>query len=309
MGKKGIGFGVFLITVGILFFMIQFGVLSGSAFMVFFNHIELTISLILIVAGINMIFSKYPFVKVLTWLVFFVVMIAYGNYTQEVPEKGSDDGANKTFVVERSAKTEDGELKLKASALNLTFGATETNLIDGEAKNVGIEHEVNYKKDNSMAVVEFKTNSKDIVTKFFKDLFSKGKVSIERKCDLNINKAVVWDLNMDIDAIDSNIDLSDLMVKSLDIDGDAGSYKITLGEKYKGTKVNIDADAAEVNLFIPTDLGVRIKVKGGASSTDFNDISVEKKGEYYYSKNYDEADNKIDLNVEMDAGSLEINGI
>lgn len=309
MSRKGIGLGVFLITIGILFFMIQLGVLSGSVLMVFFNHMELTISLILIVAGINIIFRKYPFVKVLTWLAFFVVMIVYGYYTQGVPEKSSSDGTNKTFVVERFAKTENSELNLKASALSLNFGSTETNLIDGTSKNVDIEHKENYKKDNSMAVVEFKTNSEKIVGNFFKDFFSKGEISIERKCDLNISNAVVWNLNMDLDAIESNIDLSDLKVKTLDIEGDMGSFKLTLGQKYEGTKVNIDASAAEVKLFIPTDLGVKVKVKGGASSTAFKDVNLEKKGEYYYSENYEVADNKIDLDVEIDAGSLEINGI
>lgn len=309
MGRKGIGFGVFLIAVGIIFFMIQLGVLNESVFMVFFDHIELTIPLILIVVGINMIFSKYPFVKTLTWLAFFVVMIAYGNYTQEAPKKSSDDSSNKTFVVERSAETEKGELKLKASALSLTLGATKTNLIDGETKNVGVEQEINYRNDNNLTVVDIKTNSKNLASNFFKELFSKGEISVDRKLDLNISKDVVWDLNMDLDAIESNIDLSDLKIKNLDIDGDAGSFKLTLGEKYKDTSVNINADAAEVNIFIPKDLGVRVKVKGSANSTDFYDINVDKKGEYYYSENYEEADNKIDLKVKINAGTLEINGI
>jgi predicted membrane protein len=309
MGRKGIGFGVFLIAVGIIFFMIQLGVLNESVFMVFFDHIELTITLILIVVGINMIFSKYPFVKTLTWLAFFVVMIAYGNYTQEAPKKSSDDSSNKTFVVERSAETEKGELKLKASALSLTLGATKTNLIDGETKNVGVEQEINYRNDNNLTVVDIKTNSKNLASNFFKELFSKGEISVDRKLDLNISKDVVWDLNMDLDAIESNIDLSDLKIKNLDIDGDAGSFKLTLGEKYKDTSVNINADAAEVNIFIPKDLGVSFKVKGSANSTDFYDINVDKKGEYYYSENYEEADNKIDLKVKINAGTLEINGI
>ena len=308
MTRKGIGFGVFLIAAGILAFLIQFNVLSESVLMVFFNHIKVTISLILIVVGINIVFKKYPFVKVLTWLSFFVVMIVFGNYVEGTVEKSSND-ANKNFVIEQFDTTENGELNVKASALNLTVGSTEANLIDGTVKNADIEHEAKYKNDKETAFVKFETNNKKAFQNFLKTFFSTGEISIDRKCNLNISSKIIWDLNMIIDAVDSNIDLSELKVKQLDIDGDAGSFKLTLGQKYEDTKVKIDADAAKVEVFVPLDSGVRAKVIGNVSSTDFRDISMEKKGEYYVSKNYSEADNKIDLNVEIDAGSLKIIGI
>ncbi|WP_010251403.1 hypothetical protein [Acetivibrio cellulolyticus] len=308
MSRKGIGFGVFLIAIGILAFLIQFGILSGSVLMVFINHAELTVSLILIVVGINMIFKKYSFVKVLTWLAFFVVMIVYGNYAEVDVEKSSND-TSKTFAVEQYKETGNGELNLSASAINLNVGSTDANLIDGMVKNVGIDHKENYKNDNETAIIKFETNSKDVFENFFKNLFTAGKFSIDRKCNLNLNSSVVWDVKMDLDAIDSDIDLSDLKVKNLDIDGDAGSFKLTFGREYKSTKAKIDADAAKVEVFVPVDSGIRVKIDGDASSTDFNDISLERKGEYYISKNYEEMDEKIELDVQIDAGSLKISGI
>jgi len=54
---------------------------------------------------------------------------------------------------------------------------------------------------------------------------------------------------------------------------------------------------------------LKVKVKGAANSTNFKDIEMERDGGYYISKNYKEAANKIDLNVDIDAGSIKITGI
>lgn len=308
MSRKGIGAGMFLIMAGLLAILMQMGVFSWSILMVFVNHVELTISLILIVVGINIVFKKYPFVKVLTWLAFFAVMIVYGYYAEGNIEKDNND-INQTYLIEKDDKTKNGELKLKASALSFIVGSTESNLLDGIVKNTGIEHKVNYKNDNKTADIKFETNDKRVFQNFFKSLLSTGEISIDRKCNLNINSDIIWELNMKLDAVDSDMDFTDLKVKQLDIDGDASSFKLTLGKKYEDTKVGIDADASKVEIFVPLQSGIRVKVEGAVSTTDFKDIDMEKEGLYYLSKNYNEADNKIDLNVEIDAGSLKIVGI
>ena len=114
---------------------------------------------------------------------------------------------------------------------------------------------------------------------------------------------------MKIDATESDMDFTDLKVKNLDIDGAAGSFKLVLGHKYEDTKVQIDADASKVEIFVPIESGVRVKVDGAANSTNFRDIEMQREGSYYLSKNYKNAQNKIDIDVEMSAGSLKINGI
>lgn len=308
MTRKGIGFGIFLIVLGLLVFLMQMGLFSWSVFRVFTNHVELTISLILIVVGINIALKKYPFVKVVTWLLFFAVMIAYGHYADENIEKNIND-SNQTYVIEHNSKTDKGELKIKASALNLIIGPTESNLIDGMVKNLDIEHTVDYKNDSKTANVKFETNDKKVFRKFFETLLSTGEISVDRKCYLNINSNIVWNVNMKIDAADSDMDFTDLKVNQLEIDGAAGSFKLTLGQKYENTKVQIDADASKVEIFVPIESGVRVKVDGAANSTNFKDIEMQREGSYYLSKNYKKADSKIDIDAEMNAGSLKINGI
>lgn len=308
MSRKGIGVGIFLILAGLLTILMQMGIFSWSILMVFANNVELTISLILIVVGINIVLKKYPFVKVLTWLAFFAVMIVYGYYTEGNIEKDNNN-INQTFEIEKVNQTNNGELTLEVSALNFILGSTEAHLIDGIVKNTGIEYSVNYKNDSKTADIKVETNDKRFFQNFFKSLLSTGEISIDRKCNLNINSDVIWKLNMKLDAVDSDIDLTDLKVKQLDIDGNAGSFELTLGEREKDTIVEIDADASEIKIFVPIQSGIRVKVDGAVNSTDFKDIDMDKDGSYYLSKNYNDADNKIELNVDINAGKLKIIGI
>ena len=312
MSRKGIGLGVFLIVTGLLIFLMQRGIFSWSIFTVFLKNIELTIALILIVVGTNLLFKKYSFVKILTWLAFFSLMIGYGYHYEKSMAKNNVEKIShnsKTYAVEHVDKTEKGDLKLTASALSLIVGTTESNLIDGMVKDTNIEHKVEYKNDKKTVELKLKTDDKGIVPNFFQSLLSTGKISIDRKLNLNLNTDIIWELDLDIDAADSVMDFTDLKIKKMNIDGDAASFKLTLGQEYKDTKVKIDADASKVEVFVPIESGVRVKVDGAANSTNFKDIEMKKEGKYYVSKNYEEAANKIDLNVDIDAGSLKIIGI
>lgn len=306
MTRKGIGFGIFLIFVGALAFLIQLGILKASVFWVFINHIELTIPLILIVTGLNLIFRKYPYVKTLTWTGFFVVMILYGNYVENRAPETVKNISN-PIVIEQLEETDKGELKLKASALKLELGSTEEkNLITGKAENLDVKQEVKYKDGNKTAVVNLDMDSKVKAGNILKSIFSTGKFPSDRKSTLNLNRDTVWDINMDLDAINSDLDFSELKVKSIDIDGDAGNFVLKVGQKYELTKVNIDADAARVLVYVPQDSGIKVKFKGDASSTDFNDLNLDKQGDSYVSKNYNKSDSRIEFNIKMDAGKFEI---
>lgn len=308
MVRKGVGLGVLLIAIGVLAFLIQLGILSSSVFTVFFNHIELTISLILIVTGFNIIFRKYHYVKILTWTAFFAVMIIYGNYVERNVPKTSYK-SNIPISIEQFEETGEGKLKLEGWALNLTMGSTKENLLDGKVENMNVNHKVDYKDGKKTAIVEVDTGSRLTVGNFFQSLFSTGKLPIDRKCTLNVNKEIIWDMVINIDAANSDLDLSQLKVRTIDINGDAGKFKLKLGQKYDKTKVNIDSDAAKVLVFVPENSGVKVKFDGDASITDFNDLSMEKQGEYYVSKNYNQMDIRIELNVNMDAGKLEIDTV
>ncbi|GAE88591.1 LiaF domain-containing protein [Acetivibrio straminisolvens] len=93
------------------------------------------------------------------------------------------------------------------------------------------------------------------------------------------------------------------------MDGGAGNIKLVLGDRHPSTKVDIDAGAAKFNIFVPKDSGIKIDVDGLLSSIEFNGLVLEKKNKSYISPGYDKAKNKIEIEIDIGAGALEINGI
>ncbi|KPU42288.1 hypothetical protein OXPF_40730 [Oxobacter pfennigii] len=80
MKKESIGAGIFLVSLGLLFLLINFGVLDWSIFEAFFDLWPG----ILIVIGLNIIFNNNRIIKIITWLIFLAAVIAYGYYDNNI---------------------------------------------------------------------------------------------------------------------------------------------------------------------------------------------------------------------------------
>lgn len=81
MQKRNIGFALFLIFVGLVLILINFGIIGLSVV----GSLITLWPLIIIVIGINIIFRQYPIVKALVWIAFLATLIIYAHY---FPEKG-----------------------------------------------------------------------------------------------------------------------------------------------------------------------------------------------------------------------------
>ncbi|MFZ5990011.1 MAG: hypothetical protein ACOYWZ_23185 [Bacillota bacterium] len=306
MKRSGIGFGIFLMFVGIIALLIYFDVLNISILFFLATHLPLIIAMLLILSGINLIFRNYYFIKFITWTVFFAVLISLSYFYQE-DAKSINYDYNKPFTIESSDETVNGELRLDFGGLKLKVDSTENNLIEGIVRDPNIKYEVDYKNGKKTAFVKF-NNTTVFSIKNLERFFNIRRNVMEKESNIFLNENVLWDIDMNMGAIDTEIDMSRLKVKNLDIDGGAGNFKIVLGEKYS-TKVKVDAGAAEFDIHVPKTSGLRLKVDGWLNSTNFNNIDLEKQGDYYKTSNYDEAENKIEIDVDIGAGDLEINGI
>jgi len=66
--------GIILIGLGIFFLLRNFGIIGLISFRYLFQFWPV----MLIITGINLIFEKYTFVSVVTWTLFFAVIIILG---------------------------------------------------------------------------------------------------------------------------------------------------------------------------------------------------------------------------------------
>lgn len=316
--NSGIGFGLFIIFIGVMVILVQFGMLNPDIILDYvFNHIPMIISLLLIVAGINLIFERHYLIRIFTWTAFFAVLLIsgcfYSGTMRNASERNTEKNYSRTFAEEKMPKTEEGQLKMNLSGLNLKIGSTDSNLIEGIITGTDVKYEVDYKKNNKVAAIKFDLESgvsfDDIKNLFSTKDFTTRSFSKDKPMEILLNSDVVWDIDLNVGGIDGELDLSSLKIEEFELDGGAGNIKLVLGERHPNTKVDIDAGAAKFKIFVPKNSGIKIDVDGLMSSIDFNDLTLERKNDSYISPGYEKAENKIEIDIDIGAGDLEINAI
>jgi hypothetical protein len=134
--------------------------------------------------------------------------------------------------------------------------------------------------------------------------FLPGTVRLDWSVELN-NQV---DLSLDVGggANEAKLDLSELKITNFVMKTGASGTEITMPAMAGHTKAKVESGVASVIIRIPDGVGGNIQAKG-----DLADISVDtqrfpRSGDTYKSTDYDEAENKIDLHVKTDVGSVKI---
>lgn len=127
-----------------------------------------------------------------------------------------------------------------------------------------------------------------------------------REWALDLHTETPLILDVDCGASDLQMDLSDVLVHKLKLDTGASSSSVTLPARAGHTQVDIDCGAASVDLQIPEGVGAYIRVDGALSTTDIDRDRFPRVSDAYQSENYLTAANKVDIHVDIGAGTISI---
>lgn len=297
MKNRNIGFGIFLLSLGLILGLINFGIIDWSIF----NSLATLWPLIFVVIGLIVIFKDNMLVKIIAWLGFLAVLIFYGSFSGYLVEHRSSNTENQ-ISIEKLEETKNGELKISLGGLKLEIDSGTEKLIYGTVSDPNIHHTVNYANSNETSIINIDNNDRG---KTFK-----GKLNLnDNFCTLELNEDIAWNIEMKVGAVDGIIDMSDMTVRELDVDIGAGKLELIMGKGCSGANFEIDAGASMIDIYIPETMGTRIEVKGALSKTDLNDFNWIKDGEYYISSNYYQAKSKIEIKIKMGVGKLDVNMI
>lgn len=124
------------------------------------------------------------------------------------------------------------------------------------------------------------------------------------KSDVNLllNEEIEISLDVSMDVSSITMDLEKLKISSLFLEGDVTDLKIRF-PKYNSTIV-IGSDVANIELEIPSDVGVKAVVSDSVSWKEMK--GFENREGVYYSKNWDTANFKADLKIESDVSRIKI---
>ncbi|MFZ2052931.1 MAG: toast rack family protein [Candidatus Aminicenantales bacterium] len=129
--------------------------------------------------------------------------------------------------------------------------------------------------------------------------------SSKNEWDVRLNGGIPVKLEVDLGAGESRLDLSDIDLRSLTIDMGVGEMKLDLRGSYEqDLDVSIDGGIGSGTIYLPRNLGVRVRVDGGIGSVHAPGFA--KNGHVYTNDNYGKSPVTIDVSVDAGIGSIDL---
>ncbi len=292
--------GLIVISIGLIFLLINYGVLSPTIW----ASIWKLWPLLLIVGGLSIISKSVNVVGQIIINVIVIITLIAALVWVIVPNKYSYQGATNSFNKAISSQyiDETPSDQSKSLALTIKTGAAKLNIDGNTDRLVEGTIEGNYSADvsrtseNGQENIELATSAHNIM------IFNR----IKNDWNLSLTKNLPTKLEMNTGAIDSNLDLSEVNLTSLVVKSGASSYDIRLGDKADKTTGEISVGASSIKISVPKGSGIKLINNSGASSNNFSSQGLKKSDDQYVTDGYDQASKKIELTIKAGASSVEL---
>lgn len=166
---------------------------------------------------------------------------------------------------------------------------------------------VDFEKRGSM--LDYKYSVRKLENAVDIDIYIEDEVSVRNKIknrvEMSLNPYPVWDMHYDVGAADVEMDFSGLKIGKLDIDGGAAAIMVKLGDEYPNTKFKLETGASSIKIRVPESSGCDLNISAVLSGKTISGFEKIDHG-HYQTKNFDEAENKIYIDVEAAVSSFSI---
>ena len=254
--------------------------------------------ILIITVGLSLLNSEGFLSKSIGFVIFLIVItitsfiIFYGVKNDTKPILNENP-----FRIERSEKTNYSSIVIKSGVgkVNITGGSEE--FADGNLRsnisNLKIDNDTSSEKQK----LSLKVESRDRIESLSK---------IENDLTVKLSSELPTDISLNLGVADTRLDLREVLVNDLDIEIGVASLDLIMGDRAEIARVNLRSGVSSVKISLPDNVGSRIIIKEGLSSKQLKDLEkIDDKT--YQTVNYDEAEKKIEIDLDIGLSKLEIN--
>jgi len=201
----------------------------------------------------------------------------------------------RTVALDGAARAEVG-LRMGAGELRLR-GADQTPLLEAEFEfnRDRLRPEIDYRVSGDKGILVVRHGRRHGVN------FGR----VRNRWDLDLSRAIPVDLDIDLGAGKSDLDLRGLKLERVEIDMGVGEMNLDLrGPHASGFLVKIDGGIGSGKLDLPAEVGVRIKVDGGLGSVNIHG-GLRKEGHTYVNDACGKSPITIEIDIDAGIGSLD----
>ena len=287
-------FPAFLIALGVLLLLQTTGALPWDLWLSIWRWWPVLI----IALGINIAFAgRMPWLAGSLIAIMLIAAVGIGIAISYEPWSGAETVATLEEPLDR---VESVNVSISLGAGSLVVGALpadSSNLVEGELRSFGgSEARAFVKRSGDRAEIRFSTGG-------FNFNFFGGS---DRRWEVWLSPRPRASIDVDAGASDLFLDLSDMNVSDLSIDGGASDIEILAPKDAGHVNIDIDVGAADVDIVIPELVSARIDADVVVGDLSIDEARFPKTGDVYMSRDFSTSANRVDLEIDAGASSIEV---
>lgn len=295
--RRGGLFGpLLLISAGVLFLLNNLGIVDWN---IWLSLLSLW-PIILIGIGLDLLIGRRSTIGSLV-VALVVLALLFGGAWYLVQGSGPSGATASHPISQPLAGVERADIQIRAGAGDVQLGPLggQDQLIEGE---------VMLRPNQELA--ETFTTSGDQATYYLGIIGSNivlaptlGRSNTE-KWDLSLSQEATLDLNLTVGAGDADVDLTRLDLSALAFHIGVGDGTVVLPEQGQ-FKARVDGGIGKLVVRIPPEMAARITADSGIGSMDVDDY-FERQGDVWVTPGYEDAENRVEIEVDIGIGSIVI---
>lgn len=123
---------------------------------------------------------------------------------------------------------------------------------------------------------------------------------------INLNEQIPFSLDLGGGANETLIDLREVKVTDIVLKTGASSTELTLPAHAGFTRARVEAGVASVRVRVPEGVAASIRTSGDLAEINVDSSRFPHSGDKYQSADYESAENKVELDLKTDVGSLDV---
>ncbi|MFD1736493.1 toast rack family protein [Bacillus salitolerans] len=208
-----------------------------------------------------------------------------------------DMTSSKDIIEKDGAKELKVDLHLGAGEMVVTSGSNEWAEGAFEFSKPNMKPEVSYKLKGDTGHLDIEQPSTAHLTSI---------KEYKNKWDLYLTQEIPISLNVKTGASEAELHLSGLQLNELGVDAGVGRTLIDLsGDWRQGFHAKINAGVGETELILPKSTGVKLKIENGIGDTNINGL-ISKEDNVYVNDLYDSSEMKIEIDLKVGVGSIDV---
>ncbi|NLT50736.1 MAG: hypothetical protein GXX85_07480 [Ignavibacteria bacterium] len=297
MKSGNLFWGLFLITLGSLYFLTEYNIINMS-----WDFIWNFWAAVFIFWGLQLL-TKNTKIRIFIDGIFGIILaiLIFGSVSNIIGVNNCCDDSkrysNNVFSTDTDSTYVFADLEINGGAGSFILKDSTNKLIKGISQ--GDLGYYSFNEEKQTERVFLKINQLDEKIKHIRG-------DLRNRLEIKLNTSPVWNISLNVGASKNYIDLSNFKVQNFNLKCGVSKSEIKLGERFENTEIDVEMGVSSLQLLIPKETGCKIEGEMALVLKNLEGFTKNSDGSYY-NKQYGNAKNRIIINMNSGVSKFKIN--